>query len=363
MKNSKLLEFSIENIEEIKKPKMGWFCNSVPEELIYAAGFHPYRIEGCCGTSGRADTYLPNFFCPYTVSCLEDALNKKSDFLEGTVFTNSCNAMERLYDIWKQKVGLKFTYMLDVPRQDKPESREYFKRCINGLKESIERTFGVELSSIHLENAIRTYNKTRTMLKEISDLITCGKIDISYSEFFNIIKASSYFEREEYNEQLLEILALENDELTKRKRRKPAVLLVGGMMADTGVINILEESGVKVICDDLCKGRRYYDRTSNIHEDPMETLCEIYLGESRCARMINIASKKIYMYKSMLEESDFDGIIYFSLKFCISHSYDYMMLKEAMDNEGIPVMLVEGDFTKSGFEQIKTRIQAFVEML
>ena len=58
-----------------------------------------------------------------------------------------------------------------------------------------------------------------------------------------------------------------------------------------------------------------------------------------------------------------EGIIYHTLKFCDQFQYDCPALKEELEDVGVPLLYLEGDYTTGGFGQMKTRVQAFTEML
>ena len=56
-------------------------------------------------------------------------------------------------------------------------------------------------------------------------------------------------------------------------------------------------------------------------------------------------------------------MIFFLLKFCDPHAFDYPYLKEALDREGIPSMLLEVEDRLPADGQLRTRFEAFVEMI
>jgi benzoyl-CoA reductase/2-hydroxyglutaryl-CoA dehydratase subunit BcrC/BadD/HgdB len=92
--------------------------HDMPEELISAAGFAPYKILGDIHASTEpADRYLPNFFCPAAKSWLSEALTR-SDQWSGIVIAQGCNATNRHYDVWKMHVKTPFLYWFNGPLRD-----------------------------------------------------------------------------------------------------------------------------------------------------------------------------------------------------------------------------------------------------
>jgi benzoyl-CoA reductase/2-hydroxyglutaryl-CoA dehydratase subunit BcrC/BadD/HgdB len=64
-----------------------------------------------------------------------------------------------------------------------------------------------------------------------------------------------------------------------------------------------------------------------------------------------------------VQKSGAKGVIFFLYKYCETHYFDYPDLKQALESKGIPTLLLEVEDPLSGREQLKIRIQAFVEML
>jgi benzoyl-CoA reductase/2-hydroxyglutaryl-CoA dehydratase subunit BcrC/BadD/HgdB len=64
-----------------------------------------------------------------------------------------------------------------------------------------------------------------------------------------------------------------------------------------------------------------------------------------------------------VQESGARGVIFLLYKYCETHYFDYPDLKSALESKGIPTLLLEVEDPSYAWEQLKIRIQAFVEML
>ena len=64
-----------------------------------------------------------------------------------------------------------------------------------------------------------------------------------------------------------------------------------------------------------------------------------------------------------IERSNARGIIYTSLKFCDHFQVDYPAFKVLLDGKGIPSLFLEGEYFSFAAGQVKTRVEAFLEML
>jgi benzoyl-CoA reductase/2-hydroxyglutaryl-CoA dehydratase subunit BcrC/BadD/HgdB len=58
-----------------------------------------------------------------------------------------------------------------------------------------------------------------------------------------------------------------------------------------------------------------------------------------------------------------DAVIYFSIKFCSTNLLDMSSIKDKLNESGVPVLFLEGERSLVNAGQLKTRIQAFLEML
>ena len=126
---------------------IGYLCCYTPAEIMTALDIVPYRIQGGVGRPLKhADQYLETIMCPYVRSCFDLAMSGEYDFLSGVVIPHTCDAMHRIYDIWKYYIKPDYWRYLDVPHMTYPSSFELFKFQIGLLKETIEDFGKVRIS-------------------------------------------------------------------------------------------------------------------------------------------------------------------------------------------------------------------------
>ena len=112
IENNKLIEISkiINNpyIEEWKssgKKVIGHYCTYIPEELLYAGGFLPYRIRATgYEDTDTGDTYMVRFTCSFVRMTLHVGLTGGYDFLDGLLMSNCCDHARRMYELFDLKV-------------------------------------------------------------------------------------------------------------------------------------------------------------------------------------------------------------------------------------------------------------------
>ena len=359
-------------LKSIKKPIMGWVCTYTPIEIIIAAGFHPYRIIPTADPS-LANSYLDSNFCPYVRSCLGEALEKRPEYVDNLIIVNSCDAMRRLYDAWRHYVQGTFIYLLDLPRDDSVKDIQYYQDNLQSLIDELEEKFKIKISEDSLYQAISVCNKTRELLAELSDLYVNEQVSLSAVEFLQIVKGSMLFPQEEYNgllEKFIKDIKKEENILSNssRIRNKSKILITGTIMDDLSIAEVIEDYGGKIVFVDMCTGNRYFQNqiplktSKKINNNPLKLLAEYYLSKTPCPRMMNLEKRWEYLLK-IIKDNQVKGVIFYNLKFCDTSFFELPIIRERLQKYGISSLCLEGEFASSASGRIRTRIQAFLEVL
>jgi benzoyl-CoA reductase/2-hydroxyglutaryl-CoA dehydratase subunit BcrC/BadD/HgdB len=65
----------------------------------------------------------------------------------------------------------------------------------------------------------------------------------------------------------------------------------------------------------------------------------------------------------MARDLKVDGVIHYALSFCQPYAMEAFKVEKALRAAGIPMLSLETDYSLEDVEQLKTRVEAFVEML
>jgi bzd-type benzoyl-CoA reductase N subunit len=345
------------------KKVIGWLCRYVPQELIYAAGLYPIRLLGNIQEEhARGDAYLSSITCPYCRSCIDVALQGYYDYLSGLVSTNSCCSMNRLYDVWSHYLKTPRVVLLDLPYKSQENSIQAFKDELGRLRHVLEEISGQEITDQKIWESIQLFNRIRDCLSKIYSLRESLQPCITGAETLGIILAGQILPPHEYNHLLERLLS----ELTGRRAYpeeiKARILISGSILTDPRYIQVIEDQGAAVVTDDLCTGTRYFQYSVSDGEDPLEALSRAYLTSNPCSRML-ARSQRIDHILRLVNNYQVDGVIYSVLKFCQPYQYDLLALEERLKLHSIPLLKLEREYSLSGLGQIKTRVQAFLEII
>lgn len=349
-------------LKKINRPKIGWVSIYTPEEVIYAAGLVPFRITGEESLSdSQAKAAITTNFCPYILSCLEEGLRDIYSFIEGVVIVNTCDARRRLYDVWKFYVNNKYNYLIDFPRVISPISKKYFRRQIELFIKSLEKHLGYKIAEDSLTDAIILWNKTRELLKRLYDLRKKKEVfPFRSSQVINIVKASQAGCKKDFNSKLSILLDVMKRQKSVCDIRKKRILLCGSYFDQTKMIDFIESLDAVVVCEDLSNGLKYFEGKVSLKEGAISGLADYYLEKAIFARMIDAEKRFNHLWR-IIEDYKIQAVIYFSLKFCDTNLMDFPYQKNRLNERGVSVLFLEGERFMENIEQIKTRIQAFLE--
>ena len=60
---------------------------------------------------------------------------------------------------------------------------------------------------------------------------------------------------------------------------------------------------------------------------------------------------------------DADAVIFHGIKYCDPHIFTYPYFREKFQENNLAMLYLEDNYTMGGIEQVKTRVQALLEML
>jgi benzoyl-CoA reductase/2-hydroxyglutaryl-CoA dehydratase subunit BcrC/BadD/HgdB len=170
---------------------VGTFCSYAPEEIILAAGAHPFRLFGSGDKIRLAEAHLQSYCCSLVRGALEDALDGRLAFLDGVVFPHTCDSIQRLSDIWRLNVPACFHIDLVLPvKLDTDGARQYMIDVLRRFRGELEEKLGVTISDEELRAAIRICNRIRATLTRICDLKGERPEILKGSDLYALVRAA-----------------------------------------------------------------------------------------------------------------------------------------------------------------------------
>lgn len=361
----------VKNFVENGGHLVGFLCSYTPLEIIDAAGA---AAVGLCGTSNEpiadAEKVLPKNLCPLIKSTYGFAYSDKcpytyfSDFIVGET---TCDGKKKMFELLND---IKETYVLQLPQgQGRPYASEMWYQEVKLFKEYVEKKLGVEITDEKLREAVRVRNELRrTQLElyalqgmlppamkatEVMSTLAQGVFNFGAKEQLKAYRAKVDAAKKAYE-------AGERPVSEKAKR----ILLTG--CPSTGVIQkvgmTIEKNGGVIVCLDDCSGERTNKLLVDENaDDILRAISDRYLG-IHCSVMTR-NDGRMENTKQMIGKYKADGVIEVILQACHTFNVESELMKNMCEEEGIPYMKLETDYSPSDIGQVETRIAAFIEML
>lgn len=361
---------TVKELKEQGAHIVGTFCTYTPKEIIYAAGAHPVTL---CGVSSdtipAAEKHLPKNLCPLIKSSYGYAITDKCPYMyfsDLVVGETTCDGKKKMYELLGE---IKDTYVMQLPHtQSSDFAKAMWESEILRFTAKLEEKFSTVITEEKLRESIKICNKER---ESISDFYALGKLvppPLSGYEMFSILNGVLYmFDKDEQLGKLEEITSALK-EVHERGESKistsaPRILITGcplGGVADK-IIKQLEEVGAVVVVYENCGGTKNTERLVDETIDPLKAIAEKYLAIP-CSIMTPNKGREELLSK-LIEEYKVDGVVEIVLQACHTYAIETRNIKRHVNNLGVPFISIETDYSSSDRGQIRTRLEAFVEML
>jgi benzoyl-CoA reductase subunit C len=352
---------------------MAYLCSFVPVEILTAAGFIPLRIRGSVHEPiTKGDTQLETIACPFIRSCFDLSLKGNYNFADGIIIPHACDSMARTYSVWKYSLDLPYSHFINLPHTVRGPSMEFFQKELHTFRKSLGRFAGQEITDEALAQAIDVYNKHRDKAKALYELRKCDPPLVSGTEILKTLIVGMSLPVQEANELFDEVL----EELGQRRDspfpKAPRILLDGACVDNIDFIKLIEDSGANMVAESLCIGTRDYWPHAETGMDPIESLAHRYLDKINCPRTYREKAEGSYEgdlearfgdIGSLIKEFAVDGIILYVYKYCDPFGFEVPARKAYFDRLGVPALYLEDEYSIGTIGRMRTRIQAFLEMI
>lgn len=352
---------------------IGYVCSFVPVEMITAAGCIPFRIRGDVNEPiTKGDTLLETIVCPFVRSCFDMGLKGKYDFLSGAVIPHGCDSMTRSYSTWRYSLNLPYFRFLNIPSVVKPQSFEFFAEELKSYKKGLEDFTGRKISDDDLAEAIGRHNEYRDRVRTIYEFRKTTPPQISGTELIKVLTVGTSLPVDEGISLLDKVIAELESRQTPPLPAGSRILLDGACVDNIDLVQTIEECGANVVADTLCNGSRDSLPKADETGDPILALAKRYLDGINCPKTYrdNTAgtfegdmAHRFGDIGAHAKNFNVEGAILYVLKFCDPFGFEVPARKAYYESINVPLLTVEDQYATGTRGQLKTRVQAFLEMI
>lgn len=363
-----LLEFEAQ--KDTGKKIFGIYCVFAPTELVRAAGGIPV---GLCGKKQKpiadAERVLPANLCPLIKSSYGYAVTDTcpyfslSDFLVGET---TCDGKVKMYELLGR---IKPLHLIKQPRSYGAEELQFWSGEMRRFGAFLENSTGIGIKEDELRNQVRLHNAMRRSLKKLVYTSADDPVLLSGMDMMIVQESKGFAPDLQYYIDAVDRLTAElkavKSKISGSVLQKPRILLTGcpAGKGSEKVIRLIENCGAAVVCQENCTGYKSIDLLVEENEnDPLLALADRYL-KTPCSCMTP-NNGRLELLGRLINDFKVDGVVDLTWQCCHTYNVESYIVREYVEkNHSIPVLHIETDYSESDTEQLRTRIEAFLEIV
>ncbi|MGD9504830.1 MAG: double-cubane-cluster-containing anaerobic reductase [Syntrophobacteraceae bacterium] len=362
----------LQDAKEAGRKIVGAFCVFAPEEITLAAG--AVQVGLCAGAEAgkdAAEKVLPRNTCALIKSFVGFKLARLCPYLEScdmVIGETTCDGKKKAYEIFEEYAPV---YVMEIPQMKRACDRDLWMTEMLRYKEKMEELSGRAITAESLREAIKLVNDRRRALQRLNGLRAASPVPISGRDVLLINQVSFYDDPVRFTASINKLC----DEIEDRVKAgegvapkdAPRLLLSGCPMAvpNWKLPYVIESSGAVIVGEESCIGARntrdLVDEGGKTMDELMNALADRYMRIDCACFTPN--TERLGNIASMAKDLKADGVIHYGLSFCQPYAIEAYKVERALKDGGVPMLSIETDYSMEDVEQLKTRVEAFVEML
>ncbi len=336
----------------------------IPEELVVAGGGVPVGVWGMVGTVAEAAKYFPPFYCSICQMTLEMGLTGKLDKLSAMMITGLCDNLRPFSQNWSAGVGNRIPMIYVAQPQNRfiPAGRQFAIDSYTDVKRKVEESLGVIIEDEAIVAAIKLYNKWRAAMRTFVKLAGTHPAEVSVADRVAVINAGYFMAKEDHLPMVEEL----NEQLAALPESLDGYIpiVLSGIYEDIPAISeILDANKFAIVADDIAKESRAFSMVVPEDGDPIEALADGWCGLKNDSVLFDPHKDHCRTMPALAKDSGAKGVVALSAKFCDPEEYDLPIMKAECKKAGVPIVSVEIDQCTEAYEQARTQLETFAELL
>jgi benzoyl-CoA reductase subunit C len=346
---------------------LGHFQVYFPEEIAHAAGVLPIKLLGASSALQvrQADARIAAFVCSIIRSSLELGLSGKLDFLSLFVTHPICDAARNSCGVWARNFTSMPCQILYLPHNVRSAyAVDYLEHEYRRIAGVIAEVTGRPIEDEALRASIELYNENRALLRELYRIKRETPWLVTSVEAYVLTRAAAVLPREDHNALLRRALAAVAAREAK-PQDKIRVVFEGGFCEQPPIdmLAVIQEV-CYIVDDDLLIGLRWLTDDVPADGDPFQALARAYIETSSYSPVQRDPAKpKEEMLLERIRTAGAEAAIVSAAKMCEPGLEEQVGYGRALDEAGVPYLVMEFEEKATVFEQMRMEIETFAESL
>ena len=329
-----------------------------PRALLRAFDVLPMEVWGPPGVDpSRAAAHLQPYVCSIVRNALSFLDSGGADIADLVLVPHTCDSLQGLGTVLIDFINPKQPVLpLYLPRGQGEAAVDYLADEMRGLYRRLEEIFCRSPSDAQLMESIEREEAADQLLSQLHGH-RCES-SLSDFEFYRLLRSREYLPAETFSDLARSALESAGGDAEQRI----PVVLSGIVPEPMEVLRSVSEMGGRVAGDDLAScGRRLYLRGNS--PDPFLRMAESLLGGPPDPTRGSPIAERLGHLQGLVTAAGAKGVIFYNIKFCEPELFDHPVLRDGLQQAGIPSIVIEVELSNALPSHALTRIEAFLEML
>jgi benzoyl-CoA reductase/2-hydroxyglutaryl-CoA dehydratase subunit BcrC/BadD/HgdB len=337
-----------------------YFC---PEELVYAAGMVPFGLWGAQTQVSEAKRYYPAFICSLLQTTLELGIRGAYRGLSAVMIPITCDSLKGMGTNWEY--GVKDIPVINVAyaqNRKLPAGVEFTASQFRKIAGQLAELSGHQPTAEDIAAAVARTNRDRAALRSFSALAAAHPELVSPAQRSAVLKCGYFMEIQAHTALVEEL----NQALSAAPAQawKGLKIVTTGIMADMpDLLDIFQKNQMAVVADQVIHESGSFKIDIPVTDDPIVGLAQQLANLEGCSVLYDPEKNRAKELVKLAQDTGADGVIFVLTKFCDPEEYDYVPVKQMLAQAGIPLLQVEVDQQMTNYEQARSAIETFADVL
>lgn len=326
----------------------GITSNTVPWEILCAAGYAPVLLEDEAGPTPHADRWMEDIFDRRFRVIFDRLCAGAWSHLDRVVIPRTSEQEHKLYLYLREMARTQTAgvipelYFYNLLHTRTPESYHY------GLERTRQMMLDFNVSEDELRPAIAESNRARGCVRNILQKRREGLLEGSAA--LEWIRGFYSEDRGLFADRALERLKGLHEQVAANR---PHILIKGSPLKDTSLHRTVEEAGGHVVAEDDWRGSRAAGDTDicvnhvYVNKDPVTAIFEKYFYDEVSPR-VHPSRHRDAWFRREIEKGYVDGVLFYVPLEDDVQGWDYPRQLAYLESRSIPSVLVREDVRENG---------------
>jgi benzoyl-CoA reductase/2-hydroxyglutaryl-CoA dehydratase subunit BcrC/BadD/HgdB len=346
-----------------------------------AHGLIPYRVAVDGRDDSRSMEHIQGYACPAARNLLDQALRGDLAALDGVLFTRYCDSLRGVFAVWDAQRLSPYVDFVRYPTVTTTDTAaRYLAAELREVSGRMAAALDAPIEDHRLIESIVACDQKRALVAELARRRATREMALSGSDYLAVLIAATTMLPDEFTQELSALMA--HPPAGEPGDALPAVLS-GTTFDNVELAALIERAGLYLIADDISTGSRWYSvrvaetaaaaaagpesggptmAAPSLVADPWLALARAYLTKPPCS-VKEPAEPRADHLIAQVRGSGAQGVVFYLTRYCDSEEVEWPYLRDRLAAEGIPAVMIEGEHRSQGFEQVRTRLEAFREQI